>query len=220
MRKHIASALKARSQAIRTALDRYNLAASALSPPRPLLDWDEVVAYAFLSDFDLLRDTRQDIRTRPWATPAARLATDQWYKLRRAEEEIKRLNIEIARLQKYISDEDRVLRSKEEEIARTDRPLARQIWLYRMERGRFNDHHRKILNDIYSLPGFSGDVIRLPDDIAPAPVPEAIPLSTPVAPPPDEGEAALEDEQNDEDEDIEVLTHFHDLVDMSYDTGA
>lgn len=109
MRKHIANALKARSQAIRTALDKYNLAALALTPPRPVLDWDEVVAYAFLSDFDLLRDTRQDVRTRPWATPAARLATDQWYKLRRAEEEIKRLNVEIARFQKYIIDEDRFL---------------------------------------------------------------------------------------------------------------
>lgn len=77
MRKHIANALKARSRAIRTALDRYNTAAATLVPPRQLLDWEQVVEYAFLSDFDLLRDTRQDIRSRPWATPAARLAMDQ-----------------------------------------------------------------------------------------------------------------------------------------------
>ena len=33
LRKHIANALKARSVAIRNALDRYNAAASALVPP-------------------------------------------------------------------------------------------------------------------------------------------------------------------------------------------
>ena len=54
MHKHIANALKARSRAIRTALDRYNTAATALVPPRQLLDWEQVVEYAFLSDFDLL----------------------------------------------------------------------------------------------------------------------------------------------------------------------
>lgn len=81
MRKHIANTLKARSQARHTALDKYNAAALSLTLPRPLLDWDEVVAYAFLSDFDLLCDTRQDVRTHPWATPAARLVTDQWHKL-------------------------------------------------------------------------------------------------------------------------------------------
>lgn len=89
MRKHIANALKARSRAIRTALDKYNAAATAMVPSRQLLDWEQVVEYAFLSDFDLLRDTRQDIRSRPWATPAARLAMDQAFKLRRAKEEIK-----------------------------------------------------------------------------------------------------------------------------------
>src|SRR5271156_5544293 len=105
MHKHISNALKARSRAIRTALDRYNIAATALVPPRQLLDWEQVVEYAFLSDFDLLRDTRQDIRNRPWATPAARLAMDQSFKLRRAKEEIKRLNIEIRRFATYMRDE-------------------------------------------------------------------------------------------------------------------
>ena len=106
LRKHIANALKARSVAIRTALDRYNTAALALMPPRQTLDWDQMVEYAFLSDFDLLRDARQDIRRKPWATPAARLAIDQAFKLERAQEEVTRLNIEIPHLATYIRDED------------------------------------------------------------------------------------------------------------------
>ena len=57
LRKHIAESLQKQSAAICTALDHYNAAAKALRPPRATLKWDNVVEYAFLSDFDLLRDT-------------------------------------------------------------------------------------------------------------------------------------------------------------------
>ena len=96
LRKHIGKALKAHSQAIRTGLTKYNSAAAELQPPHDELSWDEVVEYAFLADFDLLRDTRQDIRKRPWATPAARLTMDSYFKILRAKEEIVRLNVEIS----------------------------------------------------------------------------------------------------------------------------
>ncbi|KAG6875347.1 hypothetical protein C0992_004219, partial [Termitomyces sp. T32_za158] len=43
LRKHIGKALKARSQAIKSALDRYNAAADQMSPPRPSLAWEQVV---------------------------------------------------------------------------------------------------------------------------------------------------------------------------------
>lgn len=217
MRKHIASALKARSQAIRTALDRYNMAALSLTPPRPLLDWDEIVTYAFLSDFDLLRDTRQDVRTRPWAKPAARLAIDQWHKLLRAEEEICRLNVEIARFQTYLHDEEDFLRLKEAEISRTDPGLGRQVWVHRMERARYNEHHQDVLNKIYGLSGFSGKVCSRGES------------SRPAVQPPDsvvadvrndvQDEHALGNEQDEEDDDVEVLTNYCSLLDLSFDTN-
>ncbi|KAL0948667.1 hypothetical protein HGRIS_010470 [Hohenbuehelia grisea] len=56
LRKHISKALQTRSKAIRTALDKFNKAAAQLKPPRPALKWEEVVEYAFLSEFNLLRD--------------------------------------------------------------------------------------------------------------------------------------------------------------------
>ena len=123
--------MKARSKAIRTALDRYNAAAADLS--RTQLDWDEVVQYAFLSDFDLLRDTRQDIRKRPWATPAGRFAMDNYFKLIRAQEEICRLNTEIPRLATFMRDEDAYLRSAESILHPTDPALAYQVKIHRME---------------------------------------------------------------------------------------
>jgi hypothetical protein len=113
LRKHIAKALQSRSQAIRTALDRYNTAARALPIPRRQLEWKEVVEYAFLADFDLLRDARQDISHRPWATPAGRLAMDLYFKIQRAREEIDRLNIEVKRVATYIRDEKHYLRNAE-----------------------------------------------------------------------------------------------------------
>ncbi|KAF8814646.1 hypothetical protein BYT27DRAFT_7044033, partial [Phlegmacium glaucopus] len=66
----IGNALKAYSQAVCSALKRYNVAAHALVHPCAQLTWDSVVQYAFLSNFDLLSDTRKDIQLRPWATPA------------------------------------------------------------------------------------------------------------------------------------------------------
>jgi hypothetical protein len=58
------------------------------------LKWDEVVEYAFLADFDLLWDARQDISQHPWAMPATRHATDLYFKMCRAKEEIQHVNNE------------------------------------------------------------------------------------------------------------------------------
>ncbi|KAJ6510472.1 hypothetical protein C8R45DRAFT_1050270 [Mycena sanguinolenta] len=73
MRKHIAKALQARSKAIKNAIERYNVVALDMEPPMPTLDWDEVVNYRFLADFNILRDTRDSIRSRPWTRPSYRV---------------------------------------------------------------------------------------------------------------------------------------------------
>ena len=159
MRKHIVKALQSRSQAIRSALERYNSAARLLPTPRRQLDWKEVVEYAFLADFDLLRDARQDISNRPWATPAGRLAMDLYFKIARAHEEITRLNIEIRRVATYIRNEDHFLQYSETKALQTNARLALQIKLHREERGRFQNHHRRRLRDIARLDGFSGNIL-------------------------------------------------------------
>jgi hypothetical protein len=159
LRKHIAKALQSRSQAIRTALDRYNTAAAALSPPRPGLSWNNIIEYAFLADFDLLRDSRQDIRERPWATPAARAAMDQYFKIERAREEITRLNIEILRVVTHIRDETRFLLSHEAKVRKTDTGLAHQISLYRNERSRCNEQHMHRFRKLAKRRGFTGSIL-------------------------------------------------------------
>jgi hypothetical protein len=224
LRKHIANTLKARSVAIRTALDRYNAAALALSPPREVLDWDQVVEYAFLSDFDLLCDAWQDIRKKPWATPAARLAIDQAFKLERAEEEVARLNIEVARLATYIRDEDSFLRAKETEVSTSHPALAHQIGIHRMERGRFNAHHLKVLGKIYLLVGYTGHIgfgtraaealttQKEPQDPAPPPAPPPATGANPIHE--EDLEQELDEEQAGEDEEVGA---FYSVLNMSFD---
>ncbi|KAI5985372.1 hypothetical protein EDD15DRAFT_2390180 [Pisolithus albus] len=129
LRKHIGKALQTCSAAIRAALTQYNTAAKALG--RRTLEFDEVVEYTFLSDFDLLRDTWHDVSTRPWASPAARLAMNTHFKVCRAEEEVIRLNVEIRRVVTYLVDEDRYLQACEALYQDGNPTLAYQISRYR-----------------------------------------------------------------------------------------
>lgn len=158
LRKHIAKALESRSQAIRTALSKYNNAAASLNPPAPQLTWEKVVEYTVLAEFDLLRDTRQDVRQKPWAISQNRVLRDEWFKMERAREEVERLNIEVRRLITYIRDENQFLRERESAVEVSDPPLAHQIMLYRLERARFNSFHKQQLLKLANIPEFTGDM--------------------------------------------------------------
>ncbi|KAJ7577148.1 hypothetical protein C8J56DRAFT_1007247 [Mycena floridula] len=156
MRKHIGEAVKTRSQAIRTALNNYNTAATNLKPPRPALDWDTVIECAFLSEFEMLRDSRQDIRDKPWAKPAGRSLQDQYYKILRAHEEIIRCNMEITRLWTHMADEKVFLEACEQELLATNPALAYQVRQHRLERGRCDAIHVKRLTKLSKNPRFTG----------------------------------------------------------------
>lgn len=146
--------MKTRSKSIQTAINVYNEAALALHPPCQTVNWEQVVEYSFLGEFDLLRDTREDVRLRKWATPANRLLMLQFFKLIRAEEELPRLHLEIRRLLTYMRDEQEVFHSKAQVIEATDPGMAWQLHLHWGERGRFDALHRRRLFAIKSLKGF------------------------------------------------------------------
>ncbi|KIK15662.1 hypothetical protein PISMIDRAFT_16358 [Pisolithus microcarpus 441] len=154
LRKHIGKALQTRSAAIRTALTQFNTAAKNLS--QRTLEFDEVVEYAFLANFDLLGDTWQDISTRSWASPTVQLAINTYFKLCRAEEEVVHLNVEIRRVVTYLVDEDRYLRACEGLYEDTNPMLAYQISRYRTIHSQFTPLHLHSLEKISQLPGFSG----------------------------------------------------------------
>ncbi|KAJ7681542.1 hypothetical protein B0H14DRAFT_3101747 [Mycena olivaceomarginata] len=128
LRRHIAKALQARSKRFEMLLIDTMRPAIALDPPMASLTWEQVVEYTFLADFDILRDTRAEVQSRPWTRPAYRLAMDTYFKIERAREEIIRLNIEIRRM---------------------------MTW---QQRGRFDDDHRNNFRRLTKMKGFTGSI--------------------------------------------------------------
>ena len=156
LRTQIAKALKTRSNAIRTALDTYNRLAKTLNPPRPSLDFKEVLDYSSLAEFDLLRDTRGTVQSRVWAQPAYRGAMGLYFKMKCAHGEIKRLNIEITRLRTFIRDDEMSHSKSIDAIQHSDPGLAAVIayqWALRRE---VNCIHLARLSAIAHLPGYTG----------------------------------------------------------------
>ncbi|KAJ3847695.1 hypothetical protein EV368DRAFT_76572 [Lentinula lateritia] len=154
MRKHLASALKKRSKSIQSAIVEYNTVAGKMKPKRRQVDWEEVVIYAFLSEFDILRDTREDIRERPWAVPANRVIITQFFKVIGAEDELSHVHQEICRLITYMQRERDELIAREQELIPTNPTLALQVRDFCRERGQFHEVHKKCLLSITKLSGF------------------------------------------------------------------
>ncbi|KAJ7781733.1 hypothetical protein DFH07DRAFT_728833 [Mycena maculata] len=228
LRKHIAKALQARSKAIKAAIAKYNQAAEAMEPPRPALDWEQVVECAFLADFDLLRDAREDIRQEPWALPAGRAAMDQHFKLLRADEEIERLNVEIHRFVTYMHDEDDFLTRQEDRLREDgDEGMAHQVRLVRMERGRFTSLHMSRFAKLSKMGGFTGDLMpgisvsreRHVDVERDAAMRPCSPIER--APVSEAGYEQDEDEASDDDEEVARLTAgLINIVRVSSDVSA
>lgn len=121
----------------------------------------EVVEYAFLSDFDLLRHPERGVEVRPWADPAARLLMDTYFKIERAREEILQCDIEIRRLVTYIRDEREFLESWEKKIAETDPGLSWCVRRHRRQREHYDDIHLRRLNKLAAKAGprFTGTLV-------------------------------------------------------------
>ncbi|KAJ6522106.1 hypothetical protein DFH09DRAFT_1251024 [Mycena vulgaris] len=237
LRKHIAKALQVRSKSVKAAIIKYNEAADASTPSRPNLTWEQVVEYAFLADFDILRLGRQDIRDEPWAQPAGRAAMDQHYKLLRADEEIKRLNLEIPRFVTFMVDEEAFLVHHERRLREEgDAALAYQVQLHRMERARFNALHMSRLVKLSKVPGFTASIVPATptirgdegDDVEMHAEPAAPPFSAPArtsygpmraVPGSDEDSDDEEGAEDDDAADEEASESFAQIMRISYDVG-
>ena len=151
--------LQVRSAAIQSALNKYNSIAGAMRPCHCILKWEEVVEYAFLSDFDLLQDGRQDISKLPWVSPMGCHVMDLHFKTCCTREEIQHLNIEIRQLVMYIHDEETYLHECESCLKAVHPGLAYQVSHHQNVHGHFTLKHLKRLGDIASLHGFSGTLV-------------------------------------------------------------
>lgn len=155
LRMHISKSLQVRCKTIRKAVTAYNSAAAALDPPRPALDWSAISHYGFLKEFSLLQDTRNNIRDKRWSKPEVRATLKLRNRVERAREEIVRLNVEARRLHTAILDEDALFEST---LTGLDASTAIHGALLDFATRRRNVNATLLdrIQDIYSLPGFTG----------------------------------------------------------------
>ena len=111
---------------------------------------------ATVADFDLLRETREDIRSKPWTKPLNRRAMNLQFNIRRAHEEIVRLNVEIRRLLTSMFDEHVDFYHAVQTVSATSPNLAFELeerWHYR---NRINECVALRLLQTSHLTGFTG----------------------------------------------------------------
>ncbi|KAL6298653.1 hypothetical protein BKA93DRAFT_820263 [Sparassis latifolia] len=154
---HISKSLQTRCRAIRNAITSYNVAAAALNPPRPTLDWDKVSHYSFLEEFNLLHDTHHDIREKQWTQPAMRETMRLHRRIQRAHEEIQRCNVEVRRIYTHIRDEDMLFSTILDDLCHQQDPLHGAVLEYCSRRRVVNTHILAFLQCIYALQGFTGN---------------------------------------------------------------
>ncbi|KIK11936.1 hypothetical protein PISMIDRAFT_121810 [Pisolithus microcarpus 441] len=157
MRKHISKAISRRSAAIRAALERYNKLAPHQRPPRPKLDYAEVIGYSLLGKFSLLKHSRYKVLEKPWALPDNREMMMKYYKLQRSQEEITRLNVEIRRLQAWVDFDGEKMKVAAQGFRDSgSSELASEMESMYAERVRINDFHCAQLQKIYEMSGYTG----------------------------------------------------------------
>jgi hypothetical protein len=81
-------------------------------------------------------------------------------KIKRAKEEVIRLNVEVRRLQTYIHNEEQFLRKHIEELRTDDPELALQLQKKLTHLQALNQLHHTRIRQIHKLPIFSGIVTR------------------------------------------------------------
>lgn len=69
IRTSVTKHLTSRVVTVKASITKFNRSAQALDPPRPTLTAAEVLNKTFVAEFNMLREARTDIRTKPWADP-------------------------------------------------------------------------------------------------------------------------------------------------------
>lgn len=160
MRTHIAKALQSRCKAIRNAVETYNAAAAQLDPPRPSISWEHVSHINFLEEFNLLHNTRQDIRDKRWSQPAIRELMKSFQRVKRAREEIERCNIATRRLYTAILDENDKFGAVLSQPRLTASPVYGAVKDFASRRRRVNDLLLSRLEHLIHSQDFSGACSR------------------------------------------------------------
>ncbi|KAJ6561025.1 hypothetical protein B0H10DRAFT_1685500, partial [Mycena sp. CBHHK59/15] len=133
-----------------------NEAGAGLTPPREPLSFAEVVSIVSLAEFDLLRETRRDIREQAWTQPTRHQAGTLYFGIKRAKEEVQRLNVEISRLLTFPIDEHVDYYKAISATLLVNPPLATELQHCWLHATRIGVSIAKRLASTGRLTGFSG----------------------------------------------------------------
>ncbi|KAG1863272.1 hypothetical protein DFJ58DRAFT_715177 [Suillus subalutaceus] len=131
------------------------------------LSGTEVVGYATLGEFTLLKYSRHDFLRKPWAVPENREMSAKYFKLVRSHEEITCVNVEIGRLDAWVEYDDKKMLEVIEMLA-TDDPsslLAAELRKQYSVRHRVNNVHCCRLHRIGQLKGYNGPFPVMQHDV-------------------------------------------------------
>lgn len=148
--------MKLRANAIHTTLNEYNNAAAALKPPGRRIDFQEALELADTGGFEVLNLSGSNLDSKPWMSGARRQAGTLWSRVKRAKEEIYRLNIEISRLITFMLDEHRAYRHASANAETAD--LSSEILRCGVEMNLVSASIARTLKKTSHLPGFSGSL--------------------------------------------------------------
>ncbi|KAG1798562.1 uncharacterized protein HD556DRAFT_1440267 [Suillus plorans] len=209
LRTQISTVLKSRANAIRNALQRYNKYAAQLYPPRPLMQWEQIVEYSFLAEFDLLRELDGTIQAKHWANPAYRHASTQYFEQQRANEEIHQLNVEVGHLLTKIRDQAIDYPLAISRLTTENPPLASELHCRWAHLRAINACHLLRIHQIQCLPGYTGPMSAGMHEGRVVP-----PQSPPLEYCPTLEEKIDEGEGHDNDEDLgqQQLEHIHHYI--------
>ncbi len=143
------------SSDIQNAVEKYNAAARPIG--RPSVDWTKVSQYSFLEEFALLKETRQNVLEKPWTQPAVRLTMQQNRRIKRAQEEITRCNVEARHLHTHIVDEDKDVTRILQDLHQVASPIHGALKEWWVRRRNVNLHLLRWIEAIYGLEGFTGE---------------------------------------------------------------
>jgi len=126
------------------------------SPPQPVLQYSEVLSYATLGDFDLLKHFRHNVQARPWSNTMHRQMAVKYFKLLRAHEEINQLNVEVRWLQAWVDNETMEIKQIAAELSAQNPLLSAELQVLFHHQQHVNIQHQLWLQCIYDLGGYSG----------------------------------------------------------------
>lgn len=153
----LAKALRTRSKAIQNVVTRYNDAARHLEPPAPELDWTQIAKYNFVEEFTLLRSARRGVQPGRWSDGEVREAMKLHQRIKRAQEEIERLNIEMKRLYTAIHDEHLLFARVQRELELSNQHhLLGALKDFALQRRRINQTIVRYLREVRDLDGYTG----------------------------------------------------------------